>query len=60
MHSIVKQRVARFANMHGWANRILRVDLGDMSIDMQEAAPYVPQWAPTKCRWTAVRCWSVP
>lgn len=44
MQSIVKERVARFQGMHGWANRILRVDLGDMRVDVQETAPYVPEY----------------
>ena len=40
----VKTTVRRFAPLHGWANRILRIDLGTMSITAQEAAPYVPTY----------------
>ena len=36
--------VNRFAKMNGWANRILRVDLSDMTIRVQETAPYVPDF----------------
>jgi aldehyde:ferredoxin oxidoreductase len=36
------QSVRRFARMHGWANRILRVDLSEMTIRVDETAPYVP------------------
>lgn len=32
----------RFRGMHGWANRILFVDLDSMRIRVQEAAPYLP------------------
>jgi len=28
--------------MHGWANRILRIDLSNMRVEVQETAPYVP------------------
>ena len=38
----ITKNVTHFSNMHGWANRILRVDLSTMSIGVQEAAPYVP------------------
>ena len=38
------EKVGRFESMHGWANRILRVDLSDMRISVQEAAPYVPEF----------------
>ena len=34
----------RYKKMHGWANRILRVDLSDMRITAQETAPYVPDY----------------
>ena len=44
MQSIVKERVGRFPPMHGWANRILRVDLSDMRVEVQETAPYVPKY----------------
>jgi aldehyde:ferredoxin oxidoreductase len=38
----VVEKVGRFGKMHGWANRILRVNLSDMRIEVQEAAAYVP------------------
>jgi aldehyde:ferredoxin oxidoreductase len=34
--------VNRFERMHAWANRILRVDLSNMRVDVQRTAPYVP------------------
>jgi len=36
--------VRRFKAMHGWANRILRIDLSNMRIEVQESAPYVPDY----------------
>ena len=30
--------------MHGWVNRILRIDLSNMTIHVQEIAPYVPDY----------------
>jgi aldehyde:ferredoxin oxidoreductase len=36
--------VGHYESMHGWANRILRVDLSDARIWAQEAAPYVPDY----------------
>jgi aldehyde:ferredoxin oxidoreductase len=42
--------------MHAWANRILRIDLSNMKIDVQEAAPYVPEYL--GARGIAARiCW---
>ena len=38
----VTETVSRFADMHSWANRILRIDLSDMRVWAQETAPYVP------------------
>lgn len=38
----MKRKVRRFGHMHGWANRILRVDLSNMRIGVQAVAPYVP------------------
>jgi aldehyde:ferredoxin oxidoreductase len=38
----MKKTVGRFPGMHGWANRILRVDLSNRRIWAQETAPYVP------------------
>jgi aldehyde:ferredoxin oxidoreductase len=40
----VSAELPRFEPMHGWANRILRVDLSDMRIWAQETAPYVPAY----------------
>ena len=40
----ITQDLARYKAMHGWANRILRIDLSDMSVEAQEAAPYVPDY----------------
>jgi aldehyde:ferredoxin oxidoreductase len=34
----------RYERMHGWANRLLRVDLSEMRVWAQEAAPYVPAY----------------
>lgn len=30
--------------MHGWANRILRIDLSNRRMGVQEAEPYVPEY----------------
>ncbi len=38
----VVERIGRFGPMHGWTNRILRVDLSNMRVGVQETAPYVP------------------
>jgi aldehyde:ferredoxin oxidoreductase len=38
----IVEKVGRFGGMHGWANRILRVDLSHMRVEVQETAPYVP------------------
>ena len=38
----IVEKVGHFGSMHGWADRILRVDLSNMSIGVQETAPYVP------------------
>ncbi len=55
MKPVVK-KVARFRSMHGWANRILRVDLDNMSIEAQETEPYVPEYL--GARGIAARlCW---
>jgi len=46
----------RFETMHGWANRILRVDLSDMRISAQETGPYIPDYL--GARGIAARiCW---
>ena len=36
--------VRRYGAMHGWANRILRIALSDMRIEVQESTPYVPDY----------------
>jgi aldehyde:ferredoxin oxidoreductase len=52
----VRKKVARFHPRHGWANRILRVDLTDTRIAVQETAPYVPAYL--GARGIAARiCW---
>jgi len=38
------EKVRRFDKMHGWVNRILRVDLSAMTVRVQETAPYVPDY----------------
>jgi aldehyde:ferredoxin oxidoreductase len=49
-------KVGRFEAMHGWANRILRIDLSNMSVGVQETAPYVPAYL--GARGIAARiCW---
>ena len=30
--------------MHAWANRILRIDLSDMSVRAEPSEPYLPDW----------------
>ena len=40
----VVSTVERFASKHGWVNRILRINLSDMTIRVQETAPYVPDY----------------
>jgi aldehyde:ferredoxin oxidoreductase len=49
-------RLERYENMHGWANRILRIDLSDMRVWVHETAPYVPDYL--GARGIAARiCW---
>jgi type IV secretory pathway TrbL component len=49
-------RTGRFRRMHAWANRILRVGLGNMRIEVQETEPYVPAFL--GARGIAARsCW---
>jgi aldehyde:ferredoxin oxidoreductase len=49
-------RLERYENMHGWANRILRIDLSDMRVWAHETAPYVPDYL--GARGIAARiCW---
>ncbi len=46
----------RFKPMHGWANRILRIDLSDREVSVQETAPYLPDFL--GARGIAARvCW---
>ena len=52
----IVEKVARFGSMQAWANRILRVDLSNMHIGVQETAPYVPDFL--GARGIAARiCW---
>ena len=37
-------RLPRFESLHGWVNRIVRVDLSDMSVRAHETLPYVPDF----------------
>lgn len=39
-----RTNVQSFAKLHGWVNRILRIDLNEMTIGVQETAPYVPDF----------------
>jgi aldehyde:ferredoxin oxidoreductase len=49
-------KLNRFKNMHGWANRILRIDLSEMRVWAQETVPYVPAYL--GARGIAARiCW---
>jgi aldehyde:ferredoxin oxidoreductase len=36
--------VPRFGRLKGWVNRILRIDLGEMSVRVHESVPYVPDY----------------
>jgi aldehyde:ferredoxin oxidoreductase len=40
----ITRKVARFESLHGWANRILRVDLGSMEVEAGAADPYIPDF----------------
>lgn len=52
----IAKRVKHFRHMDAWANRILRVDLNDMRIEVQETAPFVPEYL--GARGIAARiCW---
>ena len=52
----IVEKVRRFGSMPAWANRILRVDLSNMRISVQETAPYVPDFL--GARGIAARiCW---
>ncbi|MGD2039702.1 MAG: aldehyde ferredoxin oxidoreductase N-terminal domain-containing protein [Anaerolineae bacterium] len=56
MKGQVSDNMQAFGRRHGWANRLLRVDLSAMRISVQETAPYVPQYL--GARGLAARlCW---
>ena len=40
----IKTTLPRFAPMFGWTNRLLRVDLSDGRIWVEETAPHVPDF----------------
>ena len=40
----IRASMPRFEPMHGWANRIVRIDLSDMTITAQPSAQYVPDF----------------
>ena len=40
----VTVNVPRTPSMPPWANRLLRIDLSDMTVRVQESAPYLPQY----------------
>ena len=40
----IVEKVRRFGSMQAWANRILRVDLSNMRIGVQETTSYVPDF----------------
>jgi aldehyde:ferredoxin oxidoreductase len=42
--------------MHGWTNRILRVDLSNMRVQVQETAPFVPEYLGARGIATRI-CW---
>ncbi len=52
----VVRKVARFRRMHAWANRILRIDLGDMRIEVQATEPCVPAYLGARGIATRI-CW---
>jgi aldehyde:ferredoxin oxidoreductase len=52
----VEKKVERFGRMYAWTNRILRIDLSNMEIEVQEAESYVPEYL--GARGIAARiCW---
>jgi aldehyde:ferredoxin oxidoreductase len=55
MKPIVK-KVGRFESMYGWTNRVLRIDLSNMRIGVQETAPYVPEFLGAR-GIAAKMCW---
>jgi aldehyde:ferredoxin oxidoreductase len=40
----IAHHVARFESTHGWANRILWIDLDEMSAHAEPSAPYIPNY----------------
>ena len=55
MKPVIKQ-VPRFSGGYARANRILRIDLDNMAIDVQESRPYLPEYL--GARGLAARiCW---
>jgi aldehyde:ferredoxin oxidoreductase len=52
----VTTTLERFRPLHPWANRILRIDLNEMRIWVQESAPYVPDLLGAR-GFTARICW---
>jgi aldehyde:ferredoxin oxidoreductase len=52
----IEKEVVRFRSMYAWANRILRIDLSNMDIEVQEAESYLPEYL--GARGIAARiCW---
>ena len=48
--------VPRYQTMHGWVNRILRIDLSDMTVRAEPSERYLPDWL--GARGLAVKlCW---
>jgi aldehyde:ferredoxin oxidoreductase len=56
MWKAVEAKVGQFGRLNGWMNRILRVDLSEMSVTAHESVPYVPAFL--GARGLAARiCW---
>jgi aldehyde:ferredoxin oxidoreductase len=52
----VVTEIERFQSRHAWANRILRIDLNNMRVEVRETEPYVPEYL--GARGLAARiCW---
>jgi len=52
----VIKRMECFQSRYAWANRILRIDLGSMDVEVREAKPYLPEYL--GARGLAARiCW---
>jgi aldehyde:ferredoxin oxidoreductase len=52
----ITRKVVRFGRLHGWANRILRVNLSNMEVEAQTAEPYVPDFLGAR-GFAAKLCW---